>query len=176
MIVSFGMTSAALLAGHKTVTRRDWKPEHAARFVRGLKLDAYNTNPRDVKHKPPPHKIATLVLTADAVRESSGSGEVGDWYAEGFDWMTEHELSLRDGLTPRECWKRWHLQPEPLYVVRFAVLEIVEPCYACGKGREEGHELEIAGHETIWQAGEDWSAHVYEPKLLHQALNAVGSS
>jgi hypothetical protein len=35
MTISFAWTTPALLAGHKTVTRRDWDAEYAIRFAAG---------------------------------------------------------------------------------------------------------------------------------------------
>lgn len=46
MIISFAHTTPALLAGKKTVTRRDWKPGHAAKFHSGLDVDAWDRSPR----------------------------------------------------------------------------------------------------------------------------------
>ena len=59
--ISFSWTSAALLAGHKTVTRRDWDADYARRFRAGREVIAYDKLPRN-GGKP----IARLRLTDDA--------------------------------------------------------------------------------------------------------------
>src|SRR3712207_3360782 len=46
MMISFAWTTPALLAGKKTVTRRDWSDDYARRFRPGLIVDAYDQSPR----------------------------------------------------------------------------------------------------------------------------------
>ena len=46
MIISFAWTTAALLDGRKTVTRREWSDAHAAKFKPGDLVDAYDRSPR----------------------------------------------------------------------------------------------------------------------------------
>lgn len=117
MIISFGKTSGALLAGCKTVTRRDWNPKHAAKFKAGMLVDAWNTSPRNVRGNP--HKIATIRLTADPYLEDSRA--VCTWdeaAAEGFHWMDEN--GLRDQVDAIEA--DWMRNPRDVYVVRFEVV------------------------------------------------------
>lgn len=125
MIISFGWTTPALLAGMKTVTRRDWKPQHAEKFKAGMLVDAWNTSPRNTHMNP--HKVGTIRLTQDATIEFTRDAPSGDWYEEGFDYLEKRGLKVgRD--TPRELWNRW-LIPEfhtRLYVVRFEVVELLE--------------------------------------------------
>jgi hypothetical protein len=45
-IISFAWTTKALLAGAKTVTRRDWTKEYAERFEKDEVIQAYNKSPR----------------------------------------------------------------------------------------------------------------------------------
>jgi uncharacterized protein YqfB (UPF0267 family) len=45
MIISFAKTTGALLAGKKTVTRRDWPDSHAAKFKPGAVAMAYDKQP-----------------------------------------------------------------------------------------------------------------------------------
>ncbi len=46
MIISFAWTTPALLAGKKTVTRREWSDKHAAKFKPGDLVDAWDKSPR----------------------------------------------------------------------------------------------------------------------------------
>lgn len=45
-IISFAKTTAALLAGHKSVTRRYWNPRHALSFKPGEIVQAWDKSPR----------------------------------------------------------------------------------------------------------------------------------
>lgn len=123
MIISFGWTTPALIAGQKTVTRRDWKPQHAAKFKAGMVVDAWNTSPRNVKKDP--HKVATIRLTADARLERTRQAPDSDWYAEGFEYLSEHGIKV-DGKEPTKLWWEWRRPDnyQSLYVVRFEVLSI----------------------------------------------------
>lgn len=60
MIISFAYTTDALLAGQKTVTRRDWAPSHAAKFYPGLVVDAWSRNPR----VPGARKVAEIQIVS----------------------------------------------------------------------------------------------------------------
>lgn len=122
MIISFGWTTPALLAGAKTVTRRDWAPIHARRFKAGMLVDAWNTSPRNVKGKP--RKIATIRLTEDAHPQWTPDVPGSDYRAEGFVWLHEHGLQV-DGVAPPALWSRWLHEPRLLYVVRFEVVEVM---------------------------------------------------
>lgn len=125
MILSFGWTTPALLAGAKTCTRRDWKPEHAARFKAGMLVDAWNSLPRNVAKNP--RKVAVIRLTQDPVREYTRDIPEGDWFAEGFDYLNQHGIYV-NGISPSALWDEWTM-PEShraLYVVRFEVVELLE--------------------------------------------------
>lgn len=45
MIISFGWTAAALLAGEKSTTFREWAPRHVAHFHAGQIVDAWDRPP-----------------------------------------------------------------------------------------------------------------------------------
>lgn len=124
MIISFGETTPALLAGRKTVTRRNWSPSHAAKFSAGMLVDAWNTSPRNVSKQP--HKVATIRLTAAPVLEALRQVPSEDWEAEGFEYLSEHGLKVF-GVTPEQLWNQWirHGNQEKLYVVRFEVVEVL---------------------------------------------------
>jgi uncharacterized protein YqfB (UPF0267 family) len=107
-IISFAWTTDALIAGEKTVTRRDWNDAYARRFKAGEIISAYDKNPRAGGKK-----IAEIRLTRapyrqwlhdvtdeDEVKEGGlwGSGQA---YREmmGDDrqvWVVEFEL-LKEG-------------------------------------------------------------------------------
>lgn len=122
MIISFGWTTPALLAGQKTVTRRDWHPKHAAHFSPGQLVDAWNTSPRNVQGNP--HKVAVIRIL-DLSLQSTAAAPDSDWEAEGFEYLTQHGI-LVDGHTPGLHWTAWRAKPRDLYVVRFEVVEYLE--------------------------------------------------
>ena len=118
MIIAFAKTTPALLAGAKTVTRRDWKASHAAKFKPGMLVDAYDKSPRHGGKKVATIRIVSVCRT-NAVPAS-------DWEGEGFAWLEGNPPSLR-ALREDDCWWRavwayWNGPEHPLlYVVRFEV-------------------------------------------------------
>lgn len=124
MIISFGWTTPALVAGHKTVTRRDWNPKHAAKFKAGMLVDAWNTSPRNVHMNP--HKVAVIRLTRDPYLQRTRQAPIEDWDAEGFEYLSERGV-LVGGKTPETLWNEWHQHDNTneLYVVRFEVVEVL---------------------------------------------------
>lgn len=120
MWLSFAWTKEPLVAREKTVTRRSWKPEYAAKFKRGDLVQAYDRRP-SWGGQP----IALLQLTADPRSESTGRIPNADWEREGFMYM--HQMGLNVGKeTPLEIWKRWQEEPEDMYVIRFNVVEVYD--------------------------------------------------
>jgi len=119
-IISFGWTTAALLAGRKTVTRRLWKAPYARRFHKGDLLAAYDRSPRiGGKH------VATIRLTADPYLESTADAPPEDYAGEGFDYLTELGKNV-DGMPPASLWRVWHWPQtaQMLWVVRFELVDI----------------------------------------------------
>lgn len=123
MIISFSRTTPALLAGHKTVTRRDWKHEHAEKFKAGMIVDAWNTSPRNVKLNP--RRVARIELVADPVLERTDKAPSEDWIEEGFEFMQARGLKLENDLSPRELWQEWMMSTHYLWVVRFKLIEVI---------------------------------------------------
>jgi len=123
MIMAFSWTTPALLAGAKTVTRRDWTPRHAAKFKAGQLVDAWNTTPRNVSGNP--HKVAVIRLTRDPYQELSSDIPAEDWYAEGFEYAMTHDLRFRKKTTAQEVWDFWKAEPHYQWVVRFELVEVV---------------------------------------------------
>ena len=120
MIISFGWTTPALLAGQKTVTRRYWNAKHAAKFKAGMQIDAWNTSPRNVKGNP--HKVATIRLADDPVLDWSDGVDSREWQAEGFAYLSEHN----DDDVVERILHDWRSNPRRLYVVRFEVVEYLK--------------------------------------------------
>ena len=125
MIISFGHTTPALLAGAKTVTRRDWNAKHAAKFKAGMLVDAWNTSPRNITLNP--RKVAVIRLTADPKLMALRQTPEADWDAEGFEYLSAHGLKVF-GKTPEALWFDWIRQgnEDEAYAVRFEVVEYLE--------------------------------------------------
>ncbi len=115
MIISFAWTTPALLAGAKTMTRRDWTDAHAAKFHAGDLVDAYDKSPR--AHG---HKVATIRLTRDPYLERvRGSLTPEVQRREGFDWLHAHGHAE----TVERILRSWDLDPELReWVVEFRVV------------------------------------------------------
>jgi hypothetical protein len=114
--ISFGWTSAPLLAGEKTVTRRNWKPRYAESFKAGEQCWAL-----DKVYFAGGKRIAVIELTEAPYLENTVRIPNKDWYFEGFDFMTKAELTV-DGKRPFDFWRDWYVNPTDLYVVRFKVV------------------------------------------------------
>lgn len=129
MILSFGYTAPALLAGAKTVTRRDWKATHADRFKRlhvalGWVAEAYDRSTRVGGH----HIADILVQTVQGPLPV-GLMPDSDYEAEGFAWLHAN------GHTPpksapfpdfsREGFDAWRRSGAVLYVVRFELVRVL---------------------------------------------------
>ncbi len=117
-IISFAWTTPALLAGRKTVTRRDWSAGYAALFARGDHVQAYNRNPRWGGRQ-----VAIIRLAQDPYLESTRRVAPSDYVDEGFAYLEEIDAKV-DGLTPRALWRAWHLYPKDLWVIRFEVVRV----------------------------------------------------
>lgn len=120
-IISFAETTPALLAGEKTVTRREWQPQYAARWKAGDEALAYSKNPR-AGGKP----VARIRLTAAPRLESTATIPPEDWEREGFRYLEGRNLTLFGGMEPADVWNDWLGRPRDLWVVRFEVIEVFE--------------------------------------------------
>jgi len=122
-IISFSWTTAPLVAGAKTVTRREWKDEYAAQFRTGQRLAAYDRSPRFGGQA-----VAVIELTEAPYRESSADAPQSDYAAEGLAWLEERGRLLgglgsgRHAPHARAFWRLWHAFPRDLWVVRFTVV------------------------------------------------------
>jgi hypothetical protein len=119
-IISFAWTTPALIAGAKTCTRRDWKPEYAIRFHKGDICLAYDKQPR-FKGKP----VAKIRLTVDPVFESTKLAPDSDYAAEGFAWLKAHDIKVIGKYEVDMLWKVWRMGDFDKWVVRFELLEVL---------------------------------------------------
>jgi len=121
-IVSFAWTTPALLAGAKTVTRREWTLGYANRFRKGDLVAAYDRSPR-YKGK----QVATLRLTDRPARERYCDVTDDDWEAEGFAWLEENGHTMPHGrrrVKPSVLFRAWRYDKQPAWVVRFEVVSV----------------------------------------------------
>ena len=124
MIISFAWTTPALLAGAKTVTRRDWSPSHAAKFHAGDLVDAWNQTPRVNSARRGiaiARKVATIRITRDPWVQMSDALTPLDYRDEGFVWLDDHGQGAR----VRAIVDDWHGRPRMLWVVEFELVEVV---------------------------------------------------
>ncbi len=113
-IISFGKTTEALLAGEKTVTRRDWKDSHAMGFKVGEQVQAWDRLPR-VKGA----KRVAIIEIVD-VHQSAGYPH-NDYYREGLAWMDAHGIEI-DGMPAGAFWEIWTIHKPLLWVVNFKLI------------------------------------------------------
>jgi hypothetical protein len=128
-IISFAWTTPALLAGKKTVTRRDWNPRYAATFRSGELVAAYDRQPR-YRGK----QVAVIRLTATPTLESTADAPEGDYAAEGFEYLAELGAKI-DGLSAPALWRVWHWKPRDMWVVRFELVQITTHQYCMAHGK-----------------------------------------
>ena len=117
MIISFAWTTPALLAGAKTMTRRDWDADYARRFRAGMLVDAYDRSPRARGRK-----IAMIRLTRDPYFERvRGSLTPEVCRREGFDWLREHGQAA----TVERILASWDADPDlHEWVVEFELVSV----------------------------------------------------
>jgi len=118
-IISFAHTTPALIAGEKTVTRRNWKTDYAFQFKEGMHLQAWNKSPRYKGIK-----VAEIVLTCDPFREYTKAMPDIDYKNEGFKWMLLNDVKLGNILPTYKYWFDWKRRNELLWVVRFELVKI----------------------------------------------------
>lgn len=126
-IISFAYTTPALLAGAKRVTRRDWKPEHAAKFRAGMRCLAYDKSPR-IGGK----SVAIIRLLKEPLFEPMVSTPDSDFEKEGFAWLVQNRpLVWRKfagevgELDPWAWFNAWRQIGGSRWVVRFELIDIL---------------------------------------------------
>lgn len=133
MIISFAHTTGALLAGVKTVTRREWAERTVIAankaWGEGRLFDAYDKSTR-VGGK----KVAEIRLTQAVLFQDIGRAPDSDYEAEGFEWLYNHPESLPKMLwgesVTREDFSRdafdwWRASGREFYVVRFELVKVL---------------------------------------------------
>ena len=116
-IISFSWTTAALLQGHKTVTRRSWSPNYARQFHAGDLVAAYDRSPRYGGKQ-----VATIRLTQDPYLENTANMPEADYEAEGLAWMERNTMIIQ-GEWPNAFWDSWKDDAEDVWVIRFEFVE-----------------------------------------------------
>ena len=111
--ISFSWTTAALLAGAKTCTRRSWNDAYAKRFHAGDLVAAYDKSPRAGGKQ-----IATIRLTRDPYQEFVRDAPPEDYQREGLAWMEERGVLIQRA-TPRQFWADWQAANTLEWVIRF---------------------------------------------------------
>jgi 1,6-anhydro-N-acetylmuramate kinase len=97
-ILAFALTTAAHVAGAKTVTCRTWSDEYAGRIIaeieaakaggeRGIRMQGWNNSSR-VKGA---RRLSTVLVTEVAKWRTADLPD-SDWEAEGFAWMDANGL------------------------------------------------------------------------------------
>ena len=118
--ISFAWTTPALIAGRKTVTRRDWKPTYAQSWKAGDMAKAWDKQPRFKGAKP----VAIIRLMRRPYLENTRDIPEDDWENEGFAYLEEQGL-LVDGHSPSFMWRGWKIAPRAMWVVRFELVELI---------------------------------------------------
>lgn len=133
MLISFALTTPALIAGRKSVTRRHWRSSHAAHFAAGTLVDAWDASPRAKPTRlriglPAPRKVATIRITREPYLEMTHWTEVNDFLErEGFRYLDEIYAAAPK---PHETWVQfglaWRAQRDAVYVVEFRLIEVFQ--------------------------------------------------
>lgn len=127
-MISFSWTSAALLAGRKTVTRREWSERYAESFYVGEKIAAYDRQPR-YRGK----QIAVIALVQRPYRQDLAGMPDYDYEAEGWAFYEQRpdmrpKTILGERVTADtftwEGFERWRRSGGAMYVVRFKLVEV----------------------------------------------------
>ena len=172
-VISFAWTTAALVAGQKSRTRRDWRPSYAERFHVGQEIAAYDRSRRNGGTQ-----IGTIRLTADPVRERMSDMPDLDYWREGFAWIDKHpefapkkifgEPAGPDAFTWDEFLKMRSIdRDETLWVVEFEIVEIkASPFTAAQLLRPE-----IAATAEFWaKSVGDLAATIEQVSIFRQTL------
>jgi hypothetical protein len=119
-IISFAWTTEALLAGHKTVTRRNWQDSYAAKFRPGEIVQAYDRQPRFKGRK------VAVIRILSVTKEPNYLIPDSDYEAEGFAWARENGAP-HDAIADLHEWDGfcdWRNNGETMWVIRFELLEV----------------------------------------------------
>ncbi len=117
-IISFAWTTDALLAGAKTMTRRNWSDSFARSFKAGEVVAAYDRSPR-IHGK----QVATIRLTAAPYRQRTSRMKDDDFQAEGLGWMCLNHRLIQ-GKDPESFFSDWLEADETVWVVPFELVSL----------------------------------------------------
>jgi hypothetical protein len=123
--ISFGYTSPAFILLQKVLTRRCWKASHVKKFYSGKRVRAINTD-RRCGGKP----IGEIELTHDVIEQPTGLMPESDFKKEGFEFLEKHRYFIKKNSpfykfdSMRVFFEWWKEQNDPVYVVRFKVIDI----------------------------------------------------
>ena len=117
LIISFGYTCHELQNCGKCVTRRDWKDNHAAKFIKAFNQGAYvKAFDKDVRRQG--EQIGWLRLTTEPYQEALADMPGSDVELEGFPGLSKEEFLSR-------FFKKFNLA-KPIWVVRFEYFKEVK--------------------------------------------------
>lgn len=123
-IISFAYTTAALLAGHKTITRRYWNPRHANMFKPGEIVQAWDKSPRFKGRKVAEIKIIAIY------KENTKDMPEEHYFKEGFQYMLVNNIPIgKKGkhpiMTDDVYWRAWKAAQDDVYVVVFELIKLI---------------------------------------------------
>ena len=125
--ISFAWTTPALLAGAKSVTRREWPERYARQFRGGETVLALNKS-----YRAKGRAIAVIRLSDDPRLEPDIDAPDSDYEAEGFSYLAEHPAELPKSARnqarmtlSREAFDEWRKAGGFSWVIRFEVVEIL---------------------------------------------------
>ena len=131
MNISFAWTTAALLAGRKTVTRRVGSDDYYGRFQAGDVLTAWDRSPM-YKGK----RIAKIELTAKPYKEAMNLMPDEDYENEGFAYFDENPEIIPKywlkcfkfhGIKNFQEWfEMMQKSNDQMWVIEFKVLETIQ--------------------------------------------------
>lgn len=156
IIISFAMTTAALRAERKSVTRREWTDEYAERVKRSLEksgglAQAWSASPHRKGEK------VGIVRVLSIEKEKTCEIPDSDWEAEGFAYMVEKGLNLGKNLTCEKLWRLWRQDPEKkAYTIRFEITELLCQCCEEPIPIPDDGRWEAGGYQVVcWECYRD---------------------
>jgi hypothetical protein len=128
MILAFSKTTEALLAGRKSVTRREWGDRHYENVKRKFDDATAKGEPFHMQAwSASPHRggkqIGKVVITS-LTREPTRDIPDSDWEAEGFEYMEHNGIDVGPDQACVELWNQWRSDQDKITtVVRFELTD-----------------------------------------------------
>ncbi|MGB8647282.1 MAG: hypothetical protein WCF84_18740 [Anaerolineae bacterium] len=129
LAISFAWTTAAVRARRKTVTRRQWTDYWAHLFARAFERNELIAA-LDKDRRAGGKQFGTIRLTRAPYQESESLMPDEDYEGEGFAFLDEYpqfKPAKWRGASLRELFGQSRLEGAVVYVVRFEVVDLVEP-------------------------------------------------